>query len=143
MYSTVDICALNLYTGMCEFLKAGAAATFIRRDQWVEAISSSSLAAGLVQQMDFETAAKKIYDGDYLIMVTDGVLDALPEEKEEETMKEIILQIHASKPQEIGRCILEKVMSYCGYRAIDDMTVLVAGYGKNRRKDMQRKSGNL
>ena len=79
MYSTVDICALNLYTGMCEFLKAGAAATFIRRDQWVEAISSSSLAAGLVQQMDFETAAKKIYDGDYLIMVTDGVLDALPD----------------------------------------------------------------
>lgn len=130
MYSTVDICALNLYTGMCEFLKAGAAATFIRRDQWVEAISSSSLAAGLVQQMDFETAAKKIYDGDYLIMVTDGVLDALPEEKEEETMKEIILQIHASKPQEIGRCILEKVMSYCGYRAIDDMTVLVAGVWK-------------
>lgn len=127
MYSTVDICALNLYTGMCEFLKAGAAATFIRRDQWVEAISSSSLAAGLVQQMDFETTAKKIYDGDYLIMVTDGVLDALPREKEEETMKEIILQIHASKPQEVGRCILEKVMGYCGYRAIDDMTVLVAG----------------
>lgn len=31
MFSTVDICAVDLYTGICEFLKAGAAATFIRR----------------------------------------------------------------------------------------------------------------
>lgn len=130
MYSTVDICTVNLYTGMCEFLKAGAATTFIRRDQWVETISTATLAAGLVQQMDFETTSKKIYDGDYLIMVTDGVLEALPREREEETMKEIILQIHAAKPQEIGRCILQKVMSYCGYRAGDDMTVLVAGVWK-------------
>ena len=45
MFSTVDICAVDLYTGICEFLKAGAAATFIRRDHWVEAISSESLAS--------------------------------------------------------------------------------------------------
>lgn len=127
MYSTVDICALNLYTGVCEFLKAGAATTFIKRDQWVEAISSTTLAAGLLQQMDFETTTKKMYDGDYLIMVTDGVLDALPKEREEETMKEIILQVHSTQPREVGRNIMEKVMGYCGYRAGDDMTVLVAG----------------
>ncbi len=29
MFSTVDICAVDLYTGICDFLKAGAAATFI------------------------------------------------------------------------------------------------------------------
>ncbi len=39
MFSTVDICAVDLYTGICEFLKAGAAATFIRRDHWVETIT--------------------------------------------------------------------------------------------------------
>ena len=32
MFSTVDICAVDLYTGICEFLKAGAASTFIKRD---------------------------------------------------------------------------------------------------------------
>ena len=82
MFSTVDICELNLYTGVCSFLKAGAAASFIRRDQWVETISSTSMAAGLVQRLDFDTAVKKMYDGDYLVMVTDGVLDALPVQKE-------------------------------------------------------------
>lgn len=126
MFSTVDICAVDLYTGICEFLKAGAAATFIRRDHWVEAISSESLAAGLVQRIDFDTASRKLYHGDCLVMMTDGVLDALPTEREEETMKEIIMDIQDETPREVSRGILERVLGYSDYRARDDMTVLVA-----------------
>lgn len=130
MFSTVDICSLDLYTGVCEFLKAGAAATFIRRDRWVETVSSTSLAVGLVQELDFESATKKLYDGDYLIMVTDGVLDALPPEQEEEVMKELILENTSSSPKEMGRTLLERVLGYSDYRAADDMTILVAGIWK-------------
>ena len=130
MFSTVDICAVDLYTGICNFLKAGAASTFIKRDHWVESITSESLAAGLVQQIDFETATRKLYHGDYLIMMTDGVLDALPDQKEEETMKEIIMDIHEETPKEMSRGILERVLGYSDYHARDDMTVLVAGVWK-------------
>ena len=130
MFSTVDICAVDLYTGICNFLKAGACATFIKRDHWVEAISSESLAAGLMQQVDFETSSRKLYHGDYLIMMTDGVLDALPPEREEETMKEIIMDIHEETPREMSRSILERVLGYSDYCARDDMTVLVAGMWK-------------
>lgn len=130
MFSTVDICSLDLYTGVCNFLKAGAATTFIKRDHWVEAITSTSLAAGLVQQIDFETTARKLYHGDYVIMVTDGVLDALPQEKEEETMKEIIMDVHEEAPREMSRGILERVLGYSDYKAQDDMTILVAGMWK-------------
>lgn len=130
MFSTVDICAVDLYTGICNFLKAGASSTFIKRDHWVEAITSESLAVGLVQQIDFDTASRKLYHGDYLIMMTDGVLDALPLEREEETMKEIIMDIKEDSPKEISRGILERVLGYSDYRARDDMTVLVAGMWK-------------
>lgn len=126
MFSTVDICTLDLYTGICSFLKAGAATTFIKRDHWVEAISSESLAAGLMQQVDFDTASRKLYHGDYLIMMTDGVLDALPMDREEETMKEIIMDSQEQTPREVSRGILERVLGYSDYRARDDMTVLVA-----------------
>ena len=129
-FSTVDICAVDLYTGICNFLKAGASATFIKRDHWVEAISSESLAAGLMQQVDFETSSRKLYHGDYLIMMTDGVLDALPSMREEETMKEIIMDIHEETPKEMSRGILERVLGYSDYCARDDMTVLVAGMWK-------------
>ena len=59
-------------------------------------------------------------------MMTDGVLDALPSECEEETMKKIILDVQESAPREIRRGILERVLGYSDYRARDDMTVLVA-----------------
>lgn len=129
-FSTVDVSIIDLYTGICHFLKAGAATTFIKRDQWVESISSESMALGLVFPADYESLTKKLYDGDFLIMVTDGVLDALPDERAEETLKEIILQTHAKAPQELGRGILQKVLSFCEYKAADDMTVLAAGVWK-------------
>lgn len=129
-FSTVDIGIVDLYSGICHFLKAGAAATFIKRDHWVECISSESLALGLVCQADYESSTKKLYDGDFLIMVTDGVLDGLPPEQAEEILKEIILQTNASAAQELGRGILERVLSLCEYKAADDMTVLAAGVWK-------------
>ena len=123
----MDIAAVDLYSGVCHFLKAGAATTFIKRDHWVEAISSTSPALGLVQQAEFESSTKKLYEGDFLIMVTDGVLDALPQEDPEELMKEIILQVNAAAAQELARGILERALAYSGYHAADDMTVLAAG----------------
>lgn len=127
MFSTVDICDLNLYTGVCEFLKAGAASSFIRREDWVETITSTSLAVGLLHETDFDIMTRKLYPGDYVVMVTDGVLDALPFDQEEDTMKEILLSAKKRNPRELGRWILEKVLQYNQNQALDDMTVLVAG----------------
>lgn len=127
MFSTMDVCAMNLYTGVCEFLKAGAATTFIKREDWVETITSTSLAVGLLQETDFEVLSRKLYPGDYVVMVTDGVLDALPFDEEEETMKEIILSVKKRNPREMGRAILENILQYNNNLVMDDMTVLVAG----------------
>lgn len=130
IFSTLDICAVDLYTGICSFLKAGAAASFIKRDHWVEVISSESLAAGLMQQTDFDKITKKMYHGDYVILMSDGVLDALPVNREEEIMKDIIFGIQERTPKDISREILERVLGYSDYRAKDDMTILVAGIWK-------------
>ena len=130
MFSTVDICAINLYTGVCEFLKAGAATTFIKRDDWIETISSTSLAVGLLEKADYEVLSKKLYPGDYLVMVTDGILDALPMNQEEEVMKEIIMSTRKRNPREFAKTIMERVFLYTDHCAKDDMTILVAGIWK-------------
>ena len=87
--------------------------------------SSTSLAAGLVSQTDFDTTTKKLYDGDYLVMMTDGVLDALPGDRTEQ-MKQLLLEVKNSEPREFARELLERVLRLGGCRARDDMTVLVA-----------------
>lgn len=128
--STIDMSSLDLYTGVCEFLKAGAATTFIRRENWVETIASTSLPAGVFHQSDLDCTAKKLYDGDMVIMVTDGVLDALPEAHQESLMKDIILEHSTGNPKELAAYILNRVLQYRSREPQDDMTVLVMGVFK-------------
>ena len=61
----------------------------------------------------------------------------LPVDCEEETMKEIILDVQGSAPREISRGILERVLGYSDYRARDDMTVLVANDSR-KVKDIRK-----
>ena len=129
-FSTIDISSIDLYSGVCEFLKIGAAASFIRRGNWVEVISSTSLPAGIFQQTDLEKTCRKLYDGDMVIMVTDGVLDVLPVEHQEKLMKDIILEHQTNNPKELADYILSRVRQYKSGRFLDDMTVLVMGIWK-------------
>ncbi|HIT90302.1 MAG TPA: SpoIIE family protein phosphatase [Candidatus Merdenecus merdavium] len=129
-FSTIDLCTIDLYNGVCEFLKIGASTTFIKRDHWVETITSTSLPAGVFQQVDYDSTSKKLYDGDFLIMVSDGVLDALPPEKSEEILKEMIMLIKTTNSKEFAKALLERVLVYHHCRVTDDMTVLVGGLWK-------------
>ncbi len=129
-FSTIDISSIDLYSGVCEFLKIGAATSFIRRGNWVETITSTSLPAGIFQKTDFEKTCRKLYDGDMVIMVTDGVLDVLPVEHQETLMKDIILEHPTNNPKELADYIVSRVRQYKNGRFCDDMTVLVVGIWK-------------
>ncbi|MBQ8857237.1 MAG: SpoIIE family protein phosphatase [Lachnospiraceae bacterium] len=129
-FSTIDISSIDLYSGVCEFLKIGAATSFIRRGNWVETITSTSLPAGIFQQTDYEKTCRKLYDGDMVIMVTDGVLDVLPTEHQESLMKDIILEHQTNNPKELADYILSRVHQYKSGRFCDDMTILVVGIWK-------------
>ncbi len=129
-FSTIDISSIDLYSGVCEFLKIGAATSFIRRGNWVETITSTSLPAGIFQQTDLEKTCRKLYDGDMVVMVTDGVLDVLPVEHQEKLMKDIILEHQTNNPKELADYIVSRVRQYKSGRFCDDMTVLVIGIWK-------------
>lgn len=129
-FSTIDITSIDLYSGVCEFLKIGAATSFIKRGNWVESITSTSLPAGIFQQTDCEKTSRKLYDGDMIVMVTDGVLDVLPIEHQEKMMKDIILEHQTNNPKELADYILSRVGQYKNGKFCDDMTVLVIGLWK-------------
>ncbi|MFI3230593.1 MAG: SpoIIE family protein phosphatase [bacterium] len=86
-FATLDICNIDLYTGMCEFIKIGAVSTFILHDSLymnndsnklnsVEVIEMASLPVGILDTIEADVTRKKLHVGDIIIMVTDGVTDS-------------------------------------------------------------------
>ena len=126
-FSTMDLAAVNLYTGECELLKVGAAATFLKRGDWVETVSSTSMPMGIIGEADYECTKKQLRPGDFLVMVSDGILDAFPGNHGEDKVQELILNETTDNAAEMAKNILEEVLKFRRRKAEDDMTVLVGG----------------
>ena len=124
-FCTLDVCLFDLYRGSCEFVKAGAAATFIKKKDKVEKIVSTTLPIGVIQNIEIDREVCDLESGDYVVMVTDGVLDALPAKEQEEQMIDIIQNTNIVNPTEFARSILSEVLKYSGEMPLDDMTILV------------------
>lgn len=129
-FSTVDMGIVDLFTGSCNFVKLGAAATFIRRENEVEVISSTSFPAGMFQQVEMDGARRVLEEGEFIIMMTDGVLDCFPGEAKEEAMCSILGECKSNNPREVANYVLEKSAAASGGTVSDDMTVIVAGMWK-------------
>ncbi len=127
MFSTVDLCAVNLYSGTCRTIKLGAAVTFIKRGDEVDIIDSSSLPAGVRNTTDCDITGHKLYDGDYIIMLSDGVLDSVEDLEKVERLRTIIREIKVKNPQEMAKELLMSALAQNNYSPKDDMTVLVTG----------------
>lgn len=129
-FATLDISRINLYGGTCEFIKIGGAATYIKRGKWLECVEAKTLPIGMLQRVDYDFLVKKLYDGDYIIMMSDGVLDAVPERERAEFLQQIIGEDPGENPQVIAGRILNASLLMQNFEPRDDMTVLVCGVFK-------------
>lgn len=127
--ATVDLCCIDLYTGVLEAMKLGAVATYILNEGGVELLEAAQAPAGALEQAEPVLLTRKLWEDNRVIMVSDGVLEALPGENKEQVMKEYLEDVPGRTPQELADQILEFAMSFSG-EARDDMTVLVAGVWK-------------
>lgn len=129
-FATLDLCMIDLYSGVGEFLKMGASTTFIKRGKWIESIQSTTLPVGIREQTDIDAIQKKFYHGDMVIMISDGVLDGIVFENKEECLKEILLEIETKNPQDFAEELLRRVRKMNGNGMRDDASVLVLGIWK-------------
>ena len=123
--STLDVCSLDLYTGKCEFRKLGAAASFIKSNVYVEPIIMNRLPLGIFFRNEDEYISRELMDNDYLIMVTDGVLDAFSTGDYEALLGQYISDMRDCSPAEIAQRILQFALKCSGGHIRDDMTILV------------------
>ncbi len=129
--ATLDLCCIDLNTGVLEAMKLGAVATFIKTEGGVELLEASDVPMGVLNPIEPVLLSKKLWDDNRVIMVSDGVLDSLPGEDKEEILREFLEAQPFGPPKDMAGRILEFAASF-EEKIRDDMTVLAAGIWKRR-----------
>lgn len=125
--STLDVCSMDLYRGECHFVKVGSSSSYIKRQHLVDRISSGNLPLGIFQKPDVESIGRTLMDGDYVIMLSDGVPDALSQGIGEDMLSEYIGSLTMENPGEIANAILRFCIQQSRGHIRDDMTIMVIG----------------
>lgn len=126
-FSTLDYAVIDTYTGELELIKIGGAATFIKHGDEVECIDIGSLPAGADAKMEVEIIKRKLMSGDFLVMVTDGMIEYLHVRSPKDVMMDMISRAKTENAQGLAEYIMTQVMILTGGFPKDDMTILVTG----------------
>ena len=126
-FATIDLSVVDLFNGNVEFVKFGAVPTYIKRADRIELIKTASLPAGILNNIEVELVSKKLEDGDFIIMMSDGILDSFREyEDGDKVLRDFIEGISSINPQDIADQILDRAYANCSGKPIDDMMVVAA-----------------
>lgn len=128
-FSTIDLCVLNLYTGIAEFAKTGASVSYLKSQNIMDLVAASSLPAGLIRNVEPDFDKKFFKADDYLVMASDGVSDILQNNANNEIFK--ILDDFSGTPEELSDKILKCALKKSGGEALDDMTVIAVKFFVN------------
>ncbi len=126
IFSTVDLGLIDLNTGRVKLFKIGAAATFIKRGEKVEAIKVSAPPIGILDRIPVDYVDLRLKKGDELIIVSDGVTDADRGTQNLDWLRETIAGVKSKDPQTMSDLIMNKAIERYGLKEKDDMTVITA-----------------
>lgn len=128
-FATVDLCVLNLYSGIAEFAKTGAAPSYIKKEDEEIVISSASLPAGLINSPNVDFSIKYLQADDLIVFASDGVTDTLDCADKNEIFR--LCKDFGSTPEELSQMLINRAVERSGGIAADDMTVCVCKISKN------------
>jgi len=131
-YATVFYGVLDK-TGAFQYVNAGHVPPLIRRSSGaIERLDLASFPVGMFPEAEYESAAVKLEQGDFLVIYTDGVSEAVnvkAEMFEEERLQHVLRDFKGQTVEELAEAIRESVRVFSeGAAQSDDITILVVQY---------------
>ncbi|HEY8393910.1 MAG TPA: SpoIIE family protein phosphatase [Thermaerobacter sp.] len=125
MYTTLDVASVDLERGQVEFIKVGAAPSFVRSERDVRLITRPALPVGMFDDIEVTGDRGYLRPGDLLVMVSDGVLSAFGDvEAGAAWIRGFLAGLTEDEPRCVATQIIKEALRRAGNRAGDDMTVL-------------------
>ena len=117
--ATLDVVSIDMYTGTADFMKAGAALSFIRKDGEMYRAESPSLPAGILTDVEFAYTEDELSENDIIVMVSDGAVSS-----GEEWIERIIMRWDEKSMQELADLINDEAAARRTDGHDDDITVI-------------------
>ena len=124
-FATLDLCYVDTDTGAAQFVKVGAAACYLVRGKKVRALSGAALPLGLCPQSRVESERLTLQEGDLLVLLTDGLAEALEQKRPGEVLR-LLRKFNGKTPQDLAEYLLAAAEKRGGGDFADDATVLTA-----------------
>ncbi|WP_346870204.1 stage II sporulation protein E [Clostridium sp. UBA5119] len=126
-FSTVDLSAIDLYSGEVDFMKVGAVASIVKSSDTIDIIKSRSLPIGILDEADIEIHSKKVKNGDLIVMLTDGITDCDEESSGKiDWILDYLCRNDNVSPEELSKGIINEAKRIGKNKVKDDMTVMVS-----------------
>jgi stage II sporulation protein E len=121
-FVTVDMVIIDLEEESARFIKIGAAPTYIIDKDDVDTIKTSSLPAGILNDIEIPVIDVQFKEQTFVI-VTDGVLDVV--NKEEDWLGSFLTKNSGLPSQDLADKIMKEAIKLSGENLEDDGVVLV------------------
>lgn len=127
VFATLDAVILDLYSGDAEFVKAGAAPSFILRSGRLTRVAARGMPVGILPQWEASVTRSRLEAGDAVILMSDGLL--MPGEPEQPLL-DFILSFDRRRGS-LARAMVEFCRNAYRHLPPDDMTVVILDLQKN------------
>ena len=117
--ATLDVVSVDLYSGTTDFMKAGAALSFIRKAGEMFRVETPSLPVGILPDVDFTCTQDELNEDDIIVMVSDGAIPT-----GEEWIERIIMRWQDKSMQELADLINDEATARRTDGRDDDITVI-------------------
>lgn len=121
-FVTIDMAILDLEAETARLIKIGAAPTYIIGKDKVDIVRTSSLPAGILNDIEIPVI-DVVFNEQILVIVTDGILDVV--NKEDDWLKEFLERTENYTAQELADKIIKEAIRLAGGCLNDDGVVLV------------------
>lgn len=130
-FASLDIAIIDLERADCEYIKFGAAPTYIIENEKIATITSCSIPVGLVADNEYVPITKKLNEGDIIVQISDGVVndDMIVNDNYFTKILTTIDTTNSSK--EIANQLHKQVLKEYKNVLRDDVTIVVSKFTTN------------